>query len=193
MLGIGHILISDDILTASFACDVSACRGACCWEGDFGAPLDPEEVGTLERIYPEIRPMLSPAGCEVIDRVGTSVPYPDLGQDGTPLIDGGPCAYMVLDPHGIAHCGIEQAWAKGLTDFRKPVSCHLYPIRVLRHEDEGFEALNYDRWSICAPACRQGEARGIPLYVFAREALIRKYGQDFYAELEAAAKHLTGN
>lgn len=187
---IDQILVSDDILTSAFACDLQACHGACCWEGDYGAPLDEEEVETLLAILPAIRGFLSPAGLAVLDDQGTSVHYADLGKQGTPLVDGGPCAYLAIDGQGIAHCGIEKAWEAGVTQFRKPISCHLYPIRVLGKPDEGFEALNYERWDICSAACSKGEKTGTPLYVFAREALIRKYGPSFYDELEAAAQHL---
>jgi hypothetical protein len=188
---IEDILVSDDILTAAFACDLEACKGACCWEGDYGAPLDPEEVETLKAILPEIQSFLSPAGLAVIQSRGTSVYYPDLDKEGTPLIDGGPCAYMRFDGQGVAQCGIEKAWEAGETQFRKPISCHLYPIRVLGQPEEGFEALNYERWEICSAACSRGEQTRMPLYVFAREALIRKYGQSFYKALHAAALHLT--
>ncbi len=188
---IDHILVSDDILTSQFACDLSACHGACCWEGDYGAPLEPEEVDTLNTILPVIRPFLSPAGLAVLEDQGTSVYYPDLGKAGTPLIDGGPCAYLTKDSHGVAHCGIEKAWEAGVTEYRKPVSCHLYPIRVLGKPEDGFEALNYERWDICSAACNRGERTGTPLYVFSRDALIRKYGISFYEALEAAARHVT--
>lgn len=184
---IDDVLISDDVLTSSFACHIPSCQGACCWEGDFGAPLDPEEVKTLERLLPDIRSYLSPAGLAVLDREGTSVYYPDLGKEGTPLIDGGACAYLTLDSHGIAHCGIETAWEAGVTSFRKPISCHLYPIRVLGKPEDGYEALNYDRWSICAAACTRGQQEGIRLVEFAKEALIRKYGEAFYEALVDAA------
>ncbi|MCF8236913.1 MAG: DUF3109 family protein [Saprospiraceae bacterium] len=188
---IENILVSDDILTAAFACDLEACKGACCWEGDYGAPLDPEEIETLKAILPEIQDFLSPAGLAVIQSKGTSVYYQDLNKEGTPLIDGGPCAYMRFDSQGVAQCGIEKAWEAGETQFRKPISCHLYPIRVLGRPEEGFEALNYERWEICSAACHRGEQTRMPLYVFAREALIRKYGPSFYDALQAAALHLT--
>ncbi len=187
---IDHILVSDDILTSRFVCDLQSCHGACCWEGDYGAPLDDEEVQTLRAILPDIRHFLSPAGLAVLDTQGASVYYSDLGKHGTPLIHGGPCAYLTRDGQGISHCGIEKAWEAGETSFRKPISCHLYPIRVLGKPEEGFEALNYERWEICGAACKKGEQSGTPLYVFAREALIRKYGPSFYDELEAAAQHL---
>lgn len=180
---IDDVLISDDVLTSSFACNIQACKGACCWEGDFGAPLEPEEIATLDSLLPEIRSFLSPAGLAVLDKEGTSVFYPDLGKDGTPLIEGGACAYLTLDAKGIAQCGIEKAWEAGISSFRKPISCHLYPIRVLGKPEDGYEALNYDQWSICSAACDRGQQEGIRLVEFAREALIRKYGEAFYEAL----------
>ncbi len=188
---IEDILVSDDVLTEAFACDLEACKGACCWKGDFGAPLDLEEVETLQRILPEIQRFLSPAGLSVIQSEGTSVYFEDLGKPGTPLIDGGPCAYLTFDRLGVAQCGIEKAWEAGETQFRKPISCHLYPIRVLGHPAAGYEALNYERWEICSAACSRGKQTRMPLYVFAREALVRKYGTSFYEALAAAAAHLS--
>jgi len=193
MYFIQDVLVSDEVLEARFACDIGACKGACCWEGDFGAPLDAEEVEILENIFSQVRPYLDPAGIQVLEKEGTAVHYPELGKMGTPLVEGGPCAYLAFDPDGTAHCGIEKAWAAGATTFRKPISCHLYPIRVLDHPGGAFEALNYDRWSICAGACARAEREGISLVDFAREALVRKYGEAFHEELRAAREnHLKG-
>lgn len=184
---IQDILVSEDVLKARFACDVPSCKGACCWEGDYGAPLEPEEVAILDAEWPAIRPYVSPAGASAILRQGTSVTYPDLGKEGTPLIDGGPCAYMTLDARGIASCGIERAWSDGATPFRKPVSCHLYPIRVVDGGPQGLDGLNYHEWSICQPACARGEREQIPLVRFAREALVRRFGEAFFEALDDAA------
>lgn len=190
MYFIKDVLVSDGVLEARFACNTSSCKGACCWEGDFGAPLDPEEVQTLAAIYPSIKPFLSPEGCAVIEENGSSAYYPDMEKAGTPLIQGGACAYMVIDASGIAACGIEKAWQAGVTDFQKPISCHLYPVRVLSHPEQHFEAINYDRWDICKAACTRGADEGITLIAFVKDALIRRYGADFYEELCAAAiKH----
>ncbi|MCI4649603.1 DUF3109 family protein [Phaeodactylibacter sp.] len=191
MLMIGEILISDDVVNEQFICNLNACKGACCWEGDYGAPLEQEELRTLERIYDDIRPFLSPAGRAVIESEGPHTYYEGDAQEfGTPLIDNGPCAYMTYDEQGVAQCGIERAYKAGATDFKKPISCHLYPIRVVRHEATGMEALNYDRWDICSAACTLGKKHQMPVYQFLKEALIRKYGEDFYHQLDAAAKEL---
>ncbi len=190
MLIVQDKLISDDVIEKQFLCNLSACKGACCWEGDFGAPLEPEELDTLEQIYDKVKPFLSPAGIAVIEAEGTSVFQEETDDYATPLIDGGPCAYMTYDELGIAKCGIEQAHKAGMVDFKKPISCHLYPIRVSKAPHDGFEALNYDQWDICSAACTLGKEKELPVYQFLKEALIRKYGADFFEELEAAAKHL---
>lgn len=188
---IGDILVSDDVVTEQFICNLDACKGACCWEGDSGAPLEQEELRTLERIYDDIRPFLSPEGRAVIEAEGPYKYYEGDAQEfGTPLVDNGPCAYMTYDNDGKAQCGIERAYQAGATDFKKPISCHLYPIRVTKHEASGMEALNYDRWDICSAACELGKANQMPVYKFLRDAITRKYGADFFEQLDAAAKEL---
>ncbi len=183
-------LVSDDLVEEQFLCNLQACKGACCWEGDSGAPLEAEELPVLESIFESIKPFLSPAGIQAIEQQGTYVWYDENEEWGTPLVDNGPCAYMTLNGAGIAQCGIEQANRAGVTDFKKPVSCHLYPIRVEKNEEVGFEALNYHRWDICSAACTLGQKEQLPVYQFLREAIIRKYGEDFYAELDGAATFL---
>ncbi|MCB0579138.1 MAG: DUF3109 family protein [Phaeodactylibacter sp.] len=190
MLMIGDVLISDDIIREQFLCNLNACKGACCWEGDLGAPVAPEERYTLTRIFEAVRPFLRPAGIATIEQEGLWTHDEESGHYATPLIDGGPCAYMVYDDNGIAKCGLEQAYNAGKTDFRKPISCHLYPIRASVDERAGMQALNYDRWDICSAACERGRQQQLPVYQFLREALIRKFGEDFYEELDAAAKNL---
>lgn len=182
---IGNVLVSDEVIEEAFLCNLQACKGACCWEGDYGAPLAPEELEVLDKIYPDIKPFLSPAGREVLEKVGKYCYEENQEEYVTPLIEGGPCAYITYDSSGIASCGIEQAYLAGATTFRKPISCHLYPIRA-KKEVAGFETINYERWSICAEACKTGKNAKLPLYRFVREALIRKYGEAWYAELEAA-------
>jgi hypothetical protein len=190
MLIVQGILISEDIIEEQFLCNLSACKGACCWEGDWGAPLETEEMHTLERIYEDIKDYLSPEGRQVLEAEGLFTYYKDAKDYGTPLVENGACAYMTYTEEGIATCGIEQAYHDGKTDFRKPISCHLYPIRVKKEEKTNFEALNYDRWDICSAACQKGKEQQMPVYQFAKAALIRKYGSAFYEELEAAARYL---
>lgn len=181
---IGNVLVSDEVVEQEFLCNLQACKGACCWEGDYGAPLRQEELAILDAIYADVRPFLSPAGQAVLDQERHTY-LEDHEEYATPLIDGGPCAYMIYDEQGIAQCGIEKAFQAGAASFRKPISCHLYPIRA-RKEAAGFEVLNYERWSICSAACSAGKKAKLPLYRFVREALIRKYGEAWYEELETA-------
>lgn len=183
-------LVSDELVEEQFICNLTACKGACCWEGDSGAPLAAEELPVLAAIYEQVKPFLSPAGIQEIERQGTAVWFEIAREWGTPLIDNGPCAYMTKNALGIAQCGIEQAWKAGATDFQKPISCHLYPIRVQKNEEIGFEALNYDRWDICSPACALGKKEQVPVYKFLQAAIVRKYGQDFYDELDGAAQFM---
>jgi Protein of unknown function (DUF3109) len=183
-------LLSDELVHEQFICNLNACKGACCWEGDFGAPLEPDEPAILERIFDDVRPFLSPAGIRAIEQQGKYVQLEEDGSLATTLVDNGPCAYMTLDGAGKAQCGIERAWRAGATDFQKPISCHLYPIRIEKNEAVGFEALNYDRWEICSAACTLGQKEQMPVYRFLKEAIIRKYGEAFYEELDAVAGFL---
>lgn len=183
-------LVSDELVEEQFVCNLNACKGACCWEGDSGAPLEAAELPVLEAIFEQLKPFLSPAGIAAVEAQGTALWYEHAREWGTPLIDNGPCAYMTKNALGIAQCGIEQAWKAGAVDFRKPISCHLYPIRVQKNAEAGYEALNYDRWEICSAACELGKKEQVPVYQFLREAIVRKYGQDFYDELDGAAEFL---
>lgn len=181
MILVGKAVISDDIKENFFVCDLGKCKGACCVEGDAGAPLEDNETSMLEEIYPLIKDHLTEEGKEVIERQGPWV-IDREGDKGTPTIgENGACAYAIKDEKGVLKCGIEKAYLEGKTSFKKPISCHLYPIRVTRYDD--FEALNYDRWHICDAACVLGNKLGIPIYKFLKEALIRKYGESWYQEL----------
>ena len=182
-------LVSDDVVEEQFVCNLTACKGACCWEGDSGAPLEKSELPILNEIFEQVKPYLSPAGIAAIEAQGKYVFFEEAKEWGTTLVDNGPCAYMTLEG-GVAQCGIERAWRDGKVDFRKPISCQLYPIRVEKNEISGFEALNYDRWDICSAACEKGKKEQVPVYVFLKEANIRKYGEDFYEELDGAAQFL---
>lgn len=190
MLIIQDKLVSDDVVERHFICNLNACKGACCWEGDYGAPVEEAELEVLNRIFDQVKPFLSPDGIAAIEKQGAYIWFEQENEWATPLINNGPCAYMTYNELGIAQCGIEQAWKAGATDFQKPISCHLYPIRVDRNEVAGFEALNYHEWDICSAACELGDKEKVPVYRFLKEAIIRKYGEDFYEELDAAAEHL---
>lgn len=190
MLIIQDKLISDDVVEQQFICNLNACKGACCWEGDFGAPLESEELEILEEIYEKVEPYLSAEGKKAIAEKGKYVYYEEPAEYGTSLQPDGACAFMTKNELGMAKCGIEQAYLAGAINFKKPISCHLYPIRVKKDERVLFEALNYDSWDICSAACELGKKEQVPVYQFLKDAIIRKYGEAFYEELDAAAQHL---
>jgi hypothetical protein len=188
MLIIEDKIISLDLFDQHFACDIGKCKGACCIEGDFGAPLEEEEIETLEEIIPVILPRLSDEGVEAVKK-NTAVYYNENESMGTPLLENGACAFMRFDANGVAKCTIEEAYQAGEISFRKPISCHLYPVRIKSDPEKEFEAINYDKWDICNAACSKGGILGIKVYEFAKVALIRKYGASFYEALEAADQH----
>ncbi len=175
-------LISEDLFEQRFVCDLNACKGACCVEGSSGAPLEPEEAELIKALWPKIKPYIPEKGQQAVAEFGTSV-VDDDGDLVTPLVDGDKeCAVTVFDEKGIALCGIEKAWKDGQIPFRKPISCHLYPIRITKLKFH--EGLNYHRWPICKPACSCGKKLDVPVYRFLKDALTRKYGAEWYAELE---------
>ena len=190
MLIVDDKLISDELLSEEFVCNLRACKGACCHEGDYGAPLTQDELRILEDLYPAIAPFLSERGRREIEQQGLYEFVDETKDFATPCIEGGACVYMVRSPEGFAACGIELAHRAGATDFKKPISCELYPIRVERDDAHDFLALNYDRWDICAAACELGRKERMPVFRFVRHAIVRAWGQDFYDQLEAAASHL---
>lgn len=189
MLIVQDKIVSDDIVEESFICNLEVCKGACCWEGDYGAPLERSELKILEKEYPKIRPFLNEEGQKHIDTHGTYDYFMGMKQHGTALLSDGRCTFLTFSELGIAQCGIERAFKAGATDFQKPISCHLYPIRISSNEVAGFEALNYDVWDICSAACTLGKEKKVRIYEFLKEPLIRKYGEDFYEELTAAANY----
>lgn len=190
MIIIQNLLVSDDVVEQQFLCNLSACKGACCWEGDFGAPLEEQEMAILDTELEAIKPFLTEKGLKAIEEQGCYTWSDESKEFGTALIDNGACAFMTYNELGIAQCGIEQAHRAGVIDFLKPISCHLYPIRVNKDEATDFEALNYDKWDICSAACTLGKKEQLPVYRFVKAALVRKYGEAFYEELDAAAKYL---
>lgn len=192
MIIIDEILISDQVYKQQFLCNLNACKGACCWEGDFGAPLETAELHTLEAIYEDVKPFLQEEGIKAIEEKGLFTWFEEPKEYGTTLLENGACAYMTTDKLGMAKCGIEQAYKAGAVDFYKPISCHLYPIRVNKEEDLNFEALNYDEWDICSAACDLGKKEQLPVYKFVKDALVRKYGEGFYEQLDETVKHLEG-
>lgn len=188
MFQLGKTIVSEEIIENDFVCNLTACKGACCIDGNAGAPLEDAETEILVDIYTKIKPFLRNEGVEAIDAQGAFV----RGEDGeweTPLVSNSECAYVTFSENGTAKCGIEEAYNQGAIKWKKPVSCHLYPIRVREYTE--LTAVNYHKWEICDPACTLGEALKVPIYRFVKEALIRKFGLAWYTELEeVAAEHI---
>ena len=183
MFQIGNAIVSDEVIEKEFVCNLTACKGQCCIDGDAGAPLDENEIEILDEIYETIKPYLRTEGIKAIEDQGKWV----IGSDGeyeTPLINGGECAYVIFDGN-TALCAIEQAYNEGLVSWKKPISCHLYPIRIKEYSQ--FSAVNYNKWHICDDACTLGKELEVPVYRFLKEPLIRKYGEDWYKELSLVA------
>jgi hypothetical protein len=189
MLQINDKIISLDLVEEKFVCDLDKCKGACCVQGDAGAPLLPGELPVLKEIFPVISPYLRPESLGAIEVQGTHVIDENDGEPVTPLLNDKECVYAVFE-NGIARCAIEKAWSDGKISFRKPVSCHLYPIRVKEHEN--FIAVNYDRWPVCKPAVANGKKHDVAVFEFCRESVIRRFGKRFYRELEIAAGSFAG-
>lgn len=187
MIAIDDVLLSDDIVTKHFVCDLDACLGACCWEGEWGAPLREEEEGIIERVWPEVAPYLTEESQAAVRKQGYGTTEGGNEILATPLVASGACAYLLWDGKGVGKCAFEVAHAEGKIDWPKPLSCHLYPIRV-KYLNNGTEAWNYDKWKVCAPACKQGKQLQVPIYKFLKNAIIRAKGEDFYAQLEACAE-----
>jgi hypothetical protein len=180
-------LISLDIFQKQFVCDLSKCKGACCVEGDDGAPLTEEEVHWIEEDLDSIKPYMRKEGVEAVDRDG--VYYMDADDEPvTTLVNGGECAFVRFDEQGIAKCTIEEAFEDGKSQFKKPISCHLYPIRVSQLKK--YEALNYNSWHLCDPACALGKELKVKTYKFLKEPIIRKWGEDFFNELKLVDSQL---
>lgn len=185
MFQLGKTIVSEDIIEKDFVCNLSACKGACCIDGDAGAPLELEETKIMDAIYPKVKPFMRQAGIDAVEDQGTYITTKD-GEFETPLINGADCAYVMFDKKGTALCAIEEAHNQGEIDWKKPVSCHLYPIRVKDYSE--FSAVNYHKWEICDDACTLGKELQVPVYKFVKQALIRKFGEDWYMELEKIAE-----
>jgi hypothetical protein len=180
MIIIDNTIISDNLVSVNFCCEFNKCRGACCVEGDAGAPLEEEEISLLEDYIEKIKPFMTFEGKKVIKKNGV-FDYDSTGEYVTPLISDKECAFTYFID-GVAFCAIEKAYDEGKIKFQKPVSCHLYPVRVNKFKD--FLAVNYHKWQICDTALKAGEKKGILLYKFLREPLIRKFGKEWYKQLE---------
>ncbi len=189
MFQLGKTIVSEEIIENDFVCNLTACKGGCCVDGNAGAPIEDGETEILVDIYNDVKPFLRPEGIAAIEEQGAFV----KGEDGeweTTLVNNSECAYVIFTDNHIAKCGIEEAYNQGAISWKKPISCHLYPVRVKEYTK--FTGVNYHKWHICNPACELGATLKVPVYKFVKEALIRKFGKDWYAELEQIAAHHTG-
>jgi hypothetical protein len=186
MIQIEDKLISEEIFSEEFVCNLTKCKGACCVAGDVGAPLEKYETEILDKIFPLVKPYLRPEGVAALEEQGTWTIDPSDGDFVTPMVNGEECAYVIFDEKGVTKCGIEKAYEDGAVEWQKPISCHLYPIRVTEYST--FTALNYHEWEICAPACTLGKELQVPVYKFLKTPIIRKYGEEFYSTLCDAAE-----
>ncbi|MEG2336656.1 MAG: DUF3109 family protein [Bacteroidales bacterium] len=187
MIAIENTLISTDIFTHYFCCSLEHCKGTCCIDGDAGAPLDEDEIPVLEKWYPFFKKYMREKGVQVVEEKG----FFELDAEGnfvTPLIENADCAYLTMDSDGIAKCAIEKAFLAGEITYPKPISCHLYPIRISKYND--YDALNYHEWEVCKDALALGAQNSLKVFQFLKEPLIRKYGEEWYKQVEIAHNEL---
>lgn len=188
MIAIDNVLVSDAVVEAQFVCDLMKCKGGCCEDGDAGAPLEKDELEQINQVYETVKPYLTEEGIRWIEKYGRYQYDKDFGWV-TPTIENKMCVYGLKDKYGIIKCGIEQAYRDGKIEFKKPISCHLYPIITNKGKKGQFDRVNYEpRETLCNPACVQGKKLKVPVYQFLKEPLIRKYGPEFYAALEKIAE-----
>ena len=189
MIAIENKLVSDEIVEAQFVCDLNKCKGGCCVDGDAGAPLAFDELKSIDAVYDAVLPYLSDESKTELKKQGRYVYDREFGWV-TPTIESKVCVYGIVDEKGIVKCGIEQAYNDGKVQWKKPISCHLYPIRIKQSKNKQTDYVNYEpREDLCKAGCSLGKKLKVPVYVFLKEALIRKYGAAFYETLEATAKH----
>lgn len=181
MIVIQSTIVSEELFDKKFTCHLEKCKGACCVEGDRGAPLNKDELEKIEQLLPKVKPFMTPEYAKDVEKNG----FYEIDEDDEPVTTcqpTGECNFVVYDETGTTQCAIELAYKAGEIDYKKPISCHLYPIRLQKYRD--FTAVNYSQWDICKPACGLGEELNVPVYKFTKEALIRKFGQEWYDELE---------
>lgn len=187
MIQVQNTLVHEDVIKENFVCNLSKCKGACCIEGDSGAPLERSELAVLEEIYPLVKPYMAEKGIEAIEKSGAWVKDFE-GDYTTPCVDTNKeCAYVTWE-NGITKCAIEKAYEQGIISWQKPISCHLYPIRITSYPE--FDVLHYDRWNICSDACSFGKELKVSVHEFLKGPLIRKYGEEWYEELKTEAESL---
>ncbi|MCF6350063.1 MAG: DUF3109 family protein [Flavobacteriaceae bacterium] len=187
MIQIGKTIVSEEIIKKEFICNLSRCKGQCCIDGDAGAPLEEKELQIMRDIYPKVKPFMRALGITEVEKKGTYTTNEE-GKHETTLINDADCVYVIYDDKTVAFCAIEAAYNQGKITFKKPISCHLYPVRVQDYSE--FSAVNYNERSICDDACSLGVELQVPIYKFVRQALVLKFGQNWYQELELAAKNL---
>lgn len=190
MIAIDHVLLSEEIINEAFVCDLNSCKGACCVDGDAGAPLDNSELKRIDEVFDEVLPYLEQESIKEINRQGRYVFDKEFGWV-TPTINGAICVYGIKDEKGIVKCGIEQAYLDGKVKWKKPISCHLFPVIVKKSIDGITEFANYHpREDHCKAACSLGKKLKVPVYQFLKEPLVRKFGEEFYEALDATAQHM---
>ena len=185
MIAIDNVLVSDDVVEAKFVCDLSRCKGGCCEDGDAGAPLEKEEKKILDQSFDAVKPYMTPEGLAEVKRQGKYLYDREFGWV-TPTVNGKICAYGFRDKQGIIKCAIEQAYYDGKVSWKKPISCHLYPIRITRSRE--YTMVNYEpRDVLCKGGCTLGKKLKMPVYEFLKQSLVRKFGEEFYATLHKVA------
>jgi Protein of unknown function (DUF3109) len=191
MIIIDHVLVSDQVVEEQFVCDLTKCKGGCCEDGDAGAPLENKEKQYVKDFFEIVKPYMTKEGIKEIEQVGPYLYDREFGWV-TPTIEGKICAYGYKDKEGIIKCAFEQAYNDGKIPWKKPISCHLFPIKLSKSKsDPGIEYMNYEpREDLCKAACSLGKKLKVPAYVFLKESIIRKYGETFYETLDATAAHL---
>lgn len=194
MIAIDNVLISEDVVEQQFVCDLSKCKGGCCEDGDAGAPLTGEELDEIREAFEHVKHLVPADGMKEIEKTGLYRYDKEFGWV-TPTVNGGICAYGFRDEKGIIKCSFEEAYNQGAIKWKKPVSCHLYPIKVKQSRYDGYDMMNYEpRETLCSPGCALGKKLKVPAFRFLKEALVRKYGQEFYEALEAYhALHMQKN
>ncbi len=191
MISIGDVLVSNQVIEEQFVCDLVKCKGGCCVDGDAGAPLEKQELEELKNAYQFVHPYLTRESISVIENGGKYIYDTQFGWV-TPTLGSGMCAYGIKAEDGVVKCGIEQAHKDGKTSWKKPLSCHLFPIKIKKSKKTKTDLVNYEpREDLCQAACSLGKKQKVPVFVFLRDALIRKYGNDFYEALSATATHFS--
>jgi hypothetical protein len=190
MIAIDNILVSDELIDEQFVCDLTKCKGGCCVDGDAGAPLNLDELDNINEVYDAVLPYLPAESQAELAKQGRYVYDKEFGWV-TPTIKGKICVYGITDANGVVKCGIEQAYNDGKVQWKKPISCHLFPIRISKSKNGLTEFVNYEpRQDLCKAACKLGTKLKVPVYVFLKDAIIRKYGNSFYEALQATAQHI---